>query len=191
MISAGRSEQPDEILRAVWVVIAERGMDQVSMRTVAATAGVSVGRIQYRFRSKAELLHASLEAMLRAAVDEHIVATAQAGSFETLWHLLAQPIPRGETARLGVSIVYQNAAAGITQPELAQLLTEARRSAEDAATHQVRVLAPQLRDPRSVARSLIATADGLSLRVLLGGSRPMPPRRHCAALWTALSGDAS
>src|SRR5699024_7292969 len=29
--------------------------------------------------------------------------------------------------------------------------------------------APQLRDPRSVARSLIATADGLSLRVLLGG----------------------
>src|SRR5690625_6590478 len=96
MISAGHSEQPDEILRAVWVVIAERGMDQVSMRTVAATAGVSVGRIQYRFRSKAELLHASLKAMLRAAVDEHIVATAQAGSFETLWHLLAQPIPRGE-----------------------------------------------------------------------------------------------
>ena len=169
MISAGRSEQPDEILRAVWVVIAERGMDQVSMRTVAATAGVSVGRIQYRFRSKAELLHASLKAMLRAAVDEHIVATAQAGSFETLWHLLAQPIPRGETARLGVSIVYQYAAAGITQPELAQLLTETRRSAEDAATHEVRVLAPQLRDPRSVARSLIATADGLSLRVLLGG----------------------
>src|SRR5690625_5603625 len=80
MISAGHSEQPDEILRAVWVVIAERGMDQVSMRTVAATAGVSVGRIQYRFRSKAELLHASLKAMLRAAVDEHIVATAQAGS---------------------------------------------------------------------------------------------------------------
>src|SRR5690625_1234673 len=93
MISAGHSEQPDEILRAVWVVIAERGMDQVSMRTVAATAGVSVGRIQYRFRSKAELLHASLKAMLRAAVDEHIVATAQAGSFETLW--------RSEERRVG------------------------------------------------------------------------------------------
>src|SRR5699024_10476934 len=102
MISAGHYEPPAELLRAEGVAIAERGKVQVSMRTGAATAGVSVGRIQYRFRSKAELLHASLKAMLRAAVDEHIVATAQAGSFETLWHLLAQPIPRGETARLGV-----------------------------------------------------------------------------------------
>src|SRR5699024_2721851 len=92
--------------------------------------------------------------------------------FETLWHLLAQPIPRGETARLGVSIVYQYAAAGITQPELAQLLTEARRSAADAATHEGRVLAPQLRAPRSVARSLVAPADGLSLRGLPGGLSP-------------------
>src|SRR5699024_11856622 len=115
------------------------------------------------------LLQASLKAMLGASVDEHIVATAPAGSFEALCHLLTQPIPGGETARLGVSIVYQYAAAGITQPAVAQLLTETRRCAEDAATHEVRVLAPQLRDRRRVARSLIATADGLALPVLTGG----------------------
>ena len=169
MTSVGPHEQPDEILRAVWLVIAERGMEQVSMRTVAAAAGVSVGRIQYRFRSKAELLRASLEALLRAAVDEHIAAAARAGPFETLWHLLAHSVPRGEAGRLGVSIFYQYAAAGISHPELARLLSEAKRGAEDAATRQVRALAPQLREPRGAARSLIATADGLSMRVLLGG----------------------
>ena len=39
------------IIHAVWQVIAERGMGAVTMRTVAAAAGVSVGRIQYWFLS--------------------------------------------------------------------------------------------------------------------------------------------
>lgn len=170
--SPDRPGQLDEILRAVWLVIAERGMDQVSMRTVATAAGVSVGRIQYRFRTKSDLLHASLEAMLTAAVDEHIAATAEAEPLDVLWHLLTRPIPRGETAQIEVSILSQYASAGIIQPGLAQLLNEAEVAAEGAATRQVRLLAPHLGDPRSVARSLIATADGLSLRVLLGGLSP-------------------
>lgn len=169
MASSEHPEHPDAILRAVWQVIAERGMEQVSMRTVAAAAGVSVGRIQYRFRTKADLLRASLEAMLSTAVDRHVTATDGADPFDTLWHLLSRPLPRGETARVGVSIFYQYAAAGIAHPGLARLLNEAKVGAEGAATQQIRIIAPHLKDPRAVARTLIATADGLSLRVLLGG----------------------
>ncbi|WP_431871678.1 TetR/AcrR family transcriptional regulator [Nocardiopsis eucommiae] len=158
-----------EIFYAVWRVIAENGMGAVSMRNVATAAGVSVGRIQYWFRSKDELLQASLEAMLSSAERLHDDSTRGADDRAVLWELVAHPIPRAETARAGVSVFHQYVAAGVHHPALARLLAEAKDGEEAEAARLLAGIAPDLPDPHSSARGLMATADGLSMRVLIGG----------------------
>lgn len=166
-----------EIFHAVWQVIAENGMGAVSMRNVAAAAGVSVGRIQYWFRSKDELLQASLEAMLSGAARLHDESTRETDDRETLWELVGHPIPRAETARAGVSVFHQYVAAGFNHPTLARLLAEAKDGEEAEAARLLARVAPELPDPRAAARGLMATADGLSMRVLIGGLSSLEAER--------------
>ncbi|ONM48603.1 TetR/AcrR family transcriptional regulator [Nocardia donostiensis] len=168
MGSTAPDERQTAIIQAVWQVIAEKGMSAVSMRNVAAAAGVSVGRIQYWFPSKDELLRASLEVMLTSAAQLHAAATERADDREKLWQLIGQPIPRAETSSAGVSVFYQYVAAGTNHPILARMLTEAKDGAESEAARLLGRIAPGLSDPRTTARSLIATADGLTMRVLIG-----------------------
>ncbi|MFG1927890.1 TetR/AcrR family transcriptional regulator [Cryptosporangium sp. NPDC048952] len=47
--------------RAAWDLIAAGGMEAVSLRTVAKQAGVSMGRVQYYFKTKDDLLLYALE----------------------------------------------------------------------------------------------------------------------------------
>lgn len=157
------------IIHAVWQVIAERGMGAVSMRNVAAAAGVSVGRIQYWFRSKDELLRASLEAMVAGAEERHTAETEGADDREALWRLVAGPIPLAESSRAMVSVFHQYVAAGISHPGLAEMLAEAKEGAETEAARLLERIAPGIADPRQAARTLMATADGLTMRVLIGG----------------------
>lgn len=169
MTRATSSEHPDPIILAVWQVMAESGMGAVSMRTVAAAADVSVGRIQYRFRTKEDLVHASLAAMIAGAAARHGRVAADVDTRQALWSLLSQSIPRDEDARVGVSIFYQYVAAAINHPGLAQLLSDAKDGAEQGAAALIARVDARVADPRAEARALIATADGLAMRVLLGG----------------------
>jgi len=168
MSSTDPEEHRAVIIRAVWQVIAENGMGAVSMRHVATAAGISVGKIQYWFATKDELLTASLDAMLSGAAQLHAAAAEGVDDREALWHLIAHPILRAETSGPGMSVFYQYV-AGINRPALACMLADAKDGAETEATRLLGRIAPGLGDPRTAARSLIATADGLALRVLIGG----------------------
>lgn len=168
MSSAGPDDRRTAIVHAVWQVIARSGMGAVSMRTVATAAGVSVGRIQYWFPSKDELLRASLETMLSAAADLYGDTTEGGDDRAALWDLIGHPISRAEQARTGVSVFHQYVAAGINHPVLARMLATAKDAEEDEAARLLGRIAPGLDDPRAAARSLIATADGLAMRVLIG-----------------------
>ncbi len=166
------STNPDDrriaIIQAVWQVITEQGMSAVSMRNVATAAGVSVGRIQYWFTSKDELLRAGLETMVSGAAQLHDTATEHADDRESLWQLLGQSIPRAESSGAGVSVFHQYIAAAINHPTLARILADAKDGAENEAARLLAGIAPELPAPHIAARSLIATADGLTMRVLIG-----------------------
>jgi AcrR family transcriptional regulator len=59
----------EHVLDAVETLIAERGLDNVSIREVATAAGVSIGTVQYYCRSKDEMLVMAFEAVaLRIAM---------------------------------------------------------------------------------------------------------------------------
>ena len=168
MSSTNPDERRTAIIRAVWQVIAEHGMGAVSMRNVAAAAGVSVGQIQYWFTSKDELLRAGLETMVSGAAQLHDTATEHADDRETLWQLIGQSIPRAESSSAGVSVFHQYIAAAINHPALARILAEAKNGAESEVARLLAGIAPELPDPHIAARALMATADGLTMRVLIG-----------------------
>lgn len=170
-----------EIIHAVWQVIATQGMGAVTMRTVATAAGVSVGRIQYWFGSKEELLHASLAAMISGAESDYAAATDEADPRRALWELLAQSIPRVASARMGVSVFHQYVAAAINDPELARMLTEAKRGQEREVGRLLLRAVPDLVGPRLAARALVATSDGLTLQVLMGSLSPASAERTLRA----------
>jgi TetR/AcrR family transcriptional repressor of bet genes len=176
------------IIKAVWRVIAEQGMEAVTMRTVAAAAAVSVGRIQYRFRTKDELLRASLEAMLSGATQLHADATDGSDDRAALLHLIGHPIPRAEGSAAGVALFHQYVAAAINHPPLAGLLAEAKDDQEREAARLLRNVAPGLRDPRGEARLLVATADGLAMRVLVNNLPATEAQRALQAAVDRITG---
>lgn len=51
-----RERQKAEIARAVWRLTARTGLESVSVRQVAAEAGISPGRVQHYFRTKEDML---------------------------------------------------------------------------------------------------------------------------------------
>ncbi|WP_035858882.1 TetR/AcrR family transcriptional regulator [Cryptosporangium arvum] len=59
--TADHEQNRRTLSRATWDLIAGGGMEAVSLRTVAARAGVSMGRVQYYFKTKDDLLLYALE----------------------------------------------------------------------------------------------------------------------------------
>lgn len=157
-----------EIIHGVWALIASSGIEAVSLRRVADEAGVSVGRIQHYFGHRTELVRASARAMLTAADDRYTVVD-EGGPDAALRFVVDHVIPRTESARVGTTIWLAYVAASVADPELAAILAEAKRGQEDEV---VRLLGDVDRAPvaqrRSRARALIAAADGLAVRVVIG-----------------------
>ena len=65
-----------EIAYTVWAVIAEDGLDAVSMRRVAAEAGISLGRVQHYFTSKDELLRHTCQMVIDISASSFTDRTA-------------------------------------------------------------------------------------------------------------------
>lgn len=119
--------------------------------------------------SKDELVRSSLDAMLTGAGEQHAGRTAGVDDRERLRRLVGHPIPHSAAERAGVSVFHQYAAAAINHPVLAGMLADAKDGQEREAARLLTGIVPALDDPRAAARALIAVADGLTLRVLIGG----------------------
>jgi TetR/AcrR family transcriptional repressor of bet genes len=186
-----------EIVFALWLVIAEHGIEGVSLRQVAAEAGVSMGRIQHYFGTKDALVLAGCTALVDRAYGGYL-ETADATPRDRLLHVVSQQIPRDDAGRMGVSVWYAYVAKSISHVAVRQVLAEARRGAEDECARLIRadggagggsdgggdvvgdsggdtgVAGGEAADDGALtqARRLLALADGLTLRVLVGDLEP-------------------
>jgi len=167
------------IADAVFRVTARDGLDAASLRHVATEAGVTAGMVQHYFPSK--------DAMLRYAMDEarvryeqRMTAAIDALGPEpspraVLGAMLQNFIPRtrAEIDDGRVSLAFQAHAA--THEELSAAL-----AADDAllVEHLAHLVAVATRadlaaaDATLVATGLMATAEGLGLKVLSAGMDP-------------------
>lgn len=163
-----------QIVFALWLVIAEHGIEGVSLRHVAAEAGVSMGRIQHYFGTKDALVLAGCTALVESAYGSYR-DTADATPRDRLLHVVTQQIPQNDAGRMGVSVWYAYVAKSINHAAVRQVLAEARRGAEEECVRLIRADRGADTDDRPAlerARRLLALADGLTLRVLVGDLEP-------------------
>lgn len=162
------AERRAEIIRGVWALIAEAGIEAVTMRRVAAAAGVSVGRIQHYFASRSELVRASARAMITAAEGTYAAEGSAPGPAAR--YAVDHVIPRTDAQRVGTTIWLAYVSASVGDPEIASILAEAKRGQEDEVTRLLAEAGVAGGDAgaRRRARMLVALADGLASRVLIG-----------------------
>lgn len=161
-----------EIVFALWLVIAQQGIEGVSLRQVAAEAGVSMGRIQHYFGTKDALVLAGCTALVDRAYGGY-QETADAAPRDRLLHVMTQQIPRDDAGRIGVSVWYAYVAKSINHAAVRQVLAEARRGAEVECARLIGAdSGAGAEEALTRARRLLALADGLTLRVLVGDLEP-------------------
>ncbi|GAB3703207.1 TetR/AcrR family transcriptional regulator [Mariniluteicoccus flavus] len=180
-----------EIIHGVFAVIAESGLPGVTLRSVAAAAGVSMGRVQYYFRSKDDLVLAACAAMIGAAEQQYADRTARSPSLRAqLRHLALAGIPADAEQRIGASIWLAFVTAAATDERLSATIADAWRGTEDEITGLLRraaddgVLGPGVH-PRRAARTLTAAMNGLVAMVLAGA---LTHRQATEALGSQIDG---
>ena len=158
-----------EIAQAVWAVIAERGIEGVTLRGVAAEAGVSVGRIQHYHASREELVRDSCRELLKAAT-QRFEAVDDTTPVEKLRRLVLGRIPTTPEFAIGTSIWLAYEAKSVDDPVIAELV---QRGHAGGVRETAALLGEcGVTDASSVALRLMATAEGLAIRVLVGGLEP-------------------
>lgn len=156
-----------QIVAGVWRVILERGIAGVSFRTVAEAAGVSVGLVQHYYGSKDELIRASAAAMIGGSEARYRETDASAPASEAVRHLVVHAIPTTEREVDGVVVWHAYLAASVADDGLASLLRGAKAGQErELARHLAEWM--DAGEAARTARTLIALADGLGMRVITG-----------------------
>ncbi|MEU0514894.1 MULTISPECIES: TetR/AcrR family transcriptional regulator [Amycolatopsis] len=170
------AERRAQIAEALVRVAAREGLHAVTMRTVAAEAGVSVSLVQYYFDTKAELLHGTLEHLERRSVERWRERTrdVQSSTRAIAEGFLAEALPTDAESRAHHLVWTSYAVLAMTDPDLAAhpfVDGPNRREREladilaDAATRGE--LHPG-RDHRAEAARLLALSHGLGTSVLVG-----------------------
>jgi AcrR family transcriptional regulator len=165
-------------------IVAERGLDEVSVREVAAAAGVSIGTVQHYFPTKDDMLAAAFNEVVlrvRTRITSVTLGTDVRHNLSTvLRELLPLDNRRAEEARIMVAF----AARAATSPALADIqrtvLTEINEELTEAFTLAAagRATAEQCTLAAHVA---VAAADGLALHTVSSGGG-MSTRQLTAAL---------
>ncbi|MGW6917236.1 TetR/AcrR family transcriptional regulator [Kitasatospora sp. NPDC054939] len=159
-----RPEQRRQIGAALLRLAAEHGLDQVSVRTVAAASGRSAGAVQKYFRSKEEMLVFAAE-LAGERIEERMALVDTALPLRrALRELVLTTLPLDEERRAEAAAQLAFAVQAAHHPGLAAI--------RHRVDHDVRqALAAWLESagcPRAAATAdaVIALSDGLALRML-------------------------
>lgn len=90
---------------------------------------------------------------------------------DALRHAVGHVIPASTEARRGVAVWYAFVAASVTDPDASDLLAKGKRAQEAEVTRLIGNYGTGI-DAPAAARRLIALADGMASRVLIGDLEP-------------------
>ncbi|MFJ9179603.1 TetR/AcrR family transcriptional regulator [Streptomyces sp. NPDC102360] len=173
------------IAEAVCTLIARSGMEAVSLRDVAAEAGVSMGAVQRCFHTKEDMLLFALEhisQLVGERANQRIAATSTPQAAATLLsHTLAELALLDEASRTQAHVWLAFVAHAPTGEKLATVLRDTYGKLHDLIAWLVRYGQGtreflQSLDPDLEAHTLLALADGLTAHVLAGHHSPATAR---------------
>ncbi|WP_024802222.1 TetR/AcrR family transcriptional regulator [Nocardia sp. BMG51109] len=184
--TAEATDRRRELLDRLAEVIAEDGLEGVSIRALAARAHVSIGTVQYYFSTKNDLLrrvweHVRDEAASRF-LDSGVADQPPGDRLERLTDLLIAPDSGDILARVWLAL----AARAAHDPEIAALHRDQWQRTQDILAGTLADANPdRAADATDAAAELLALLDGLTIAVLTEPGR-MPPARatRLARAWT-------
>ncbi|GIH17419.1 TetR/AcrR family transcriptional regulator [Rugosimonospora africana] len=187
--TADRPAQEQLLSRAVWQVLAEQGLDRLTIRAVAATAGCTTGLVMHRFPNRqALLLHARqlLHERTRQRMEAREVAAADAHA--ALRAVLAQSLAVDSDGRTHAVVWLGFLAAAVSDEELAAAHRVHNRAFRDRLARLVSAAAPDW--PRArVTTAVTALAAMVEGAAVLGAADPEGYSAHAqhAALAATLT----
>jgi AcrR family transcriptional regulator len=164
---ARRTLLADALLR----VAATRGLMDVSLRHVAAEAGVTAGMVQHYFRTKDEMMVFALDvvaARVQARLEE---GSPPDGSRARVRALLVQLLPVDADRELEGRVAIAFHAYAAARPVVAARLREDTRGMLSAIADEIPA-APGALDPERAATGLLSLVEGLAIHVLGGHVDP-------------------
>lgn len=167
------------VARALWRVVAERGLEAASLREVATAAGVSIGQLQHYFGSKESMLRFTLE-QLAERIGGRIQRVLEAGGptvLAVLRAVVAELVPVTPEQRVEQRVWTAFLAHAAVDPAIAGILRDQYGSSRAVFAESLRQAktAGELRadlDAEIEAGALLALVDGLSIQVDVADLRP-------------------
>ena len=182
----------EEIAEATWRVIHAQGISGVSIRTVAAEAGISTGSLRHVFPSKADLLVHATELVGRRAqgrIEEHLYEPdPRALVLAVIKELL--PLDAERRAEMEVNVALIAEAPG--DERVKEVLDVAHATVRDACRHMVAHLhragltASDL-DVEGATTLLHGLVDGLAIHMLVNPD-PAFGRQALSMIETTIDG---
>ena len=168
-----------EVVHAVFRIIASDGLERASLREVADEAGLAVGSVRHYFSSSDELLvfsfatvidriTARLEAALAAVRDQ---AAGSPERHAAVLNLLGQFLPLDEESAVDACVWMAFRHAARINPVFAEEAERSHRSVAAVVGQLIVLLSPrEAGAPQNLvteAERLLATLDGLCMHALL------------------------
>lgn len=168
-----------EVVQAVFRIIASDGLERASLREVADEAGLAVGSVRHYFASSDELLVFSfgsvidriagrLESALTSVED---ALPESSGQHQAVLNLLGQFLPLDEELAVDACVWMAFRHAARIKPVLAAEAERSHRTVAAVVGRLIMALSPGEADAQQTlvteAERLLATMDGLCMHALL------------------------
>jgi AcrR family transcriptional regulator len=160
-----RGEQRRQIGAALLQLVAERGLDEVSVRTVAAATGRSPGAVQKYFRTKDEMLTFAAE-LAGERVERRMAEVNTALPLrQALRDLILTTLPLDAERRAEATAQLAFAIHAAHHPRLAAIRRQVDQDIRQALAAWLES-AGHATHAAALADAVIALSDGLALRML-------------------------
>ncbi|KTS03699.1 MULTISPECIES: TetR/AcrR family transcriptional regulator [Microbacterium] len=176
------------ITEAVLDVLSTRGADDLSVRKVAAAAGVSVGAVQHHFPTRAALIIGAMDAVTAHFHDRVGAALAGVDSAgERLSVFCEELAALGEAGRRDAIVWTAFASRAGTDPEVRAMHEREWRRTEEAVQMLLSEAYPAADITANDAGLLLAVLDGIAVARGAEGDGRMPPERGQRLVAAALA----
>jgi len=164
-----REERKARLAEAVWEIVLEHGISAVSVRSVAARAGMAVGSLRHLFPTQSELLEFSAELMVERATARVSAVVPGPDLIEYMIEVISELLPLTPATRREFELNLALIAETPANPGLARSRDDAHARLLDLFIRLAGFLReedPAEDGPCHDGRRLLALCDGLGLHLL-------------------------
>ena len=165
-----RTDRRDEVADATIEAIADVGIERASLREIAARLGTTIGVLTHQFRDRDELLAYAFTAVTTRIRERSDSAALNDDAFAGVVDMLLEALPLDQRSRRETAVWLAFSAAATTHTDLAAIHNRVYEHWTNRVAEALSAIDSSI-EADLAARLLIATVDGVALRMMASGTR--------------------